>query len=291
MRAWAIRNAHWLRRLGLLVGVVLLVGALAVIFTQRDVLSNALAAIASPSPLYVTLLIAAIAMNVVLSGVMFSLLISRYGKVGILEMQALLASTTLINYLPLRPGLFGRLAYHKSVNRIALIESTSTVVQGVVLSFAATAYAVGVVALAMYQPATMWFGTIAPAPLLIALSFTRTLRIWSLALLIRYCELLVWAVRYFAAFALLGLDVAWSSSLAFACVSMVATLVPFVSNGLGLREWAVGLLAPVITAHQMSLGITAELVNRAAELLVVSLLGVAGMLYLARLQRTSASKA
>jgi hypothetical protein len=66
----------------------------------------------------------------------------------------------------------------------------------------------------------------------------------------------------------------------FACISVIATLVPLVSNGLGLREWAVGLLAPALAFHHVDLGITADLVNRAAELLVVVVAGVPATLWL-----------
>ena len=68
---------------------------------------------------------------------------------------------------------------------------------------------------------------------------------------------------------------------------MIVTLVPFFSNGLGLREWAIGLAAPLLTVYQLEHGITAELVNRAGELIVVLIAGLVGIAYLTHLRRKS----
>ncbi len=64
------------------------------------------------------------------------------------------------------------------------------------------------------------------------------------------------------------------------CVSVVAMLVPFVSNGLGIREWAIGLFAPFLGDSTLEIGLTAELVNRAAEIVVVVVAGVAAIVWL-----------
>ncbi|MHC4784997.1 MAG: hypothetical protein ACYTE6_03445, partial [Planctomycetota bacterium] len=66
----------------------------------------------------------------------------------------------------------------------------------------------------------------------------------------------------------------------FACLSVVPMLVPFVGNGLGLREWAVGLAAPLLTPYVLGLGLAAELLNRAAELVVIVILGLGGIAWL-----------
>jgi hypothetical protein len=95
---------------------------------------------------------------------------------------------------------------------------------------------------------------------------------------------IVWAVRYHAAFTLIGSPIPPATALAFACISMIASMVPLSSNGLGLREWAIGAAAPMLTAYQLELGLTAELVNRAAELAMVTVVGLAGAGYLAWLR-------
>lgn len=280
-----------LRRIGLTISVGLLVLALFVVWRQRETVSDALAAMTSPQPWALAMLLMAIVVQVILAGGVFSLLMSRYGTVGRIEMQALIAATTLVNYLPLRPGTLGRVAYHKTVNHIDVTDSAKAVVQGALLSAAAAGYAALVAILAMRLGLNLWVGVALPVPLCILMSTRPPLRLWCWALVMRYVEVLLVAVRYFAAFHLLGLEISPSSAVAFACVSVIATMVPLVSNGLGLREWAIGLLAPLLTIHQLSLGITAELVNRAAELVVCVAVGLAGMGYLAHKRRTATSNA
>ena len=48
---------------------------------------------------------------------------------------------------------------------------------------------------------------------------------------------------------------------------MVATLLPIVSNGLGIREWVIGILAPMISHEPVSTSqaIVAELVHQARD--------------------------
>ena len=102
----------------------------------------------------------------------------------------------------------------------------------------------------------------------------------------RLLELLLIAARYHAAFALIGSPIDTATATTLACVSMIASMVPFLSNGLGLREWAVGLLAPLLAACDMTQAMTADLVNRAAELIVVSIAGLAGLGWLMQHRRT-----
>jgi hypothetical protein len=284
-------TAAWFRRLGLIVGLGLILAAVIVLLRQQDVLSAALGAIRRPAPGYLILLLAGVAANVVLTGVMFSLLMSRYGRVGLLEMQALIAAATLVNYLPLRPGLPGRIAYHKAVNRILAIRSAKTIVQASMLSLVMVGYLAAIILLIRTLDAScfwLWCGVLGPPPLMLAGTFVRPLRIWLLAALVRYAEVFVWALRYYAAFKLIGLPIPMTESLVFACVSMIATMVPFVSNGLGLREWAVGLASPLLAVGRLEQGITAELLNRAAEMAVVLVLGLTGLAYLAARRRSQA---
>ena len=63
-------------------------------------------------------------------------------------------------------------------------------------------------------------------------------------------------------------------------IADIALLVPFVGNGLGVREWAVGLTASRQVAA--AVGLTADLVNRAAELIVAIPLGLAAWVWLTR---------
>jgi hypothetical protein len=270
------------RAAGLVVGSLLLIAALVMVWRQRPLLIEAIESIPEASPHLVAMLVAAVVANVVLSGLLFSVLMSRYGRVGLLEMQALIAASALLNFVPLRPGLFGRLAYHRAVNGIAPALAARTVLQALALSSGLGAYLAVVALAARGLDASPWWGVMAPGPILAMAAVHPKTRLWSTAVLLRYLDLLVWSVRYHASFALLGRPLDYPAALALACVGVVATLVPFLSNGLGLREWAVGLFGPLLGGYRLSLGLAAELMNRAAEILVFLVLGLAGMASVAR---------
>ena len=277
----APQHPRWLRPLALAVGLALLVAAVAAVVRQRDVIGDALAAVGHPSPGAVALLLVAVAANVALTGLVFSILMARHGRVELLEMQALLAGATLLNFLPLRPGLFGRVAYHRAFNAIPATASVKTVVEAMVLSLAVACYLVVVLVICGRGALPLWAGLGLPVPLLAGAVLWPRLRRLAAAGLVRYLEVGVWAARYAAAFALLGSPIEMASALAFACIACITMLVPLVGNGLGVREWATGAAAPLLTCYVVPLGLAAELVNRAGELLMVTLLGSAGLAHLA----------
>ena len=285
--ASGLTERSWLRRLGLSLGAVLLVAAIILVARQHDVLARAFSAIRQPSAPHLLLLFACVLGNVVLTALMFSVLMSRYGKVRLIEMQALIGAATLLNFLPLRPGLFGRIAYHKTINHIPAADTAKTIGQAIALSLAVAGCLALCLVLSVQFHLTLWVLLALPFALLAFSTLVGSIRLWALAGLIRYVEVFVWAARYYAAFALIDYTISIEAALAFACLSMIATLVPFFSNGLGLREWAIGLAAPLLTMYQLEHGITAELVNRSGELIVVLIAGLVSIAWLTHLRRKS----
>ena len=96
----------YLRWIGVAVGVILLAAAVATVVARREIFGAALAAIRHPAAWDVALLLATVLANVALTGLMFSVLMSRYGRVGLLEMQALIAaaaSRTMATVPPMAP--------------------------------------------------------------------------------------------------------------------------------------------------------------------------------------------
>ncbi len=269
---------------------MLLVAAIILIARQHDVLARAFSAIRQPSAPHLFLLFACVLGNIVLTALMFSVLMSRCDKVRLLEMQALIGAATLLNFLPLRPGLFGRIAYHKTINHIPTADTAKTIGQAIALSLGVAGCLALCLVLAVQFHLTLWIVLAMLFALLALGTLVGSIRLWALAGLIRYVDVFVWAARYYAAFALIDYRISIEAALAFACLSMIATLVPFFSNGLGLREWAIGLAAPLLTMYQLEHGITAELVNRAGELIVVLIAGLAGIAYLTHLRRKSCAE-
>ncbi|MHC4990550.1 MAG: hypothetical protein ACYTGC_06175 [Planctomycetota bacterium] len=270
----------WLRRVGAVAGVLLLGAALLMVWRQRDAMPDLAGLLTAGAAPGLALLAAAVVANLLLTGLLFSVLIAPYGRVGRVEMQAVIASATLVNYLPLRPGLFGRVAYHRAVNGIAVTDTVRVLVQGIALSVGLAVYLAIVALLARWLALPLWPGAVLPAPVLVATLASSRWRRVALAGLLRYADLLVWALRYRIAFDLIGVPIDGQAALALACVSVLATLVPFVSNGLGLREWAVGLFAPYLGEATLQVGLAADLVNRAVELVVVAAAGTVAMAWL-----------
>ena len=63
---------------------------------------------------------------------------------------------------------------------------------------------------------------------------------------------------------------------------MLANAIPFLTGGLGLREWLIGWFTSILVAipTALALGVFADLINRAAELLVLLPVGGISILWL-----------
>jgi hypothetical protein len=271
-----------------MIGLTLLAAAIVVVARQHTDIRAALHHVADQPAgeraKHIAVMLGSVLGNIALTAVMFRLLLSRFGRIGSGEMQAVIASATLINYLPLRPGFIGRVAYHKAMNGIAVRESIKTIVQAAILSALAALYLTAIVLICREHAISPWYFAAAPLPLLGVLGALSpsAARLLAWAGAVRLLDVLVTALRYHAAFALIGSPIDWDSAMAFACISVLATMVPLVSNGLGLREWAIGMFVPVVASYQMELGLTADLLNRAAELVMVTAAGVPATLWLAK---------
>jgi hypothetical protein len=273
---------------------VMLAGAVAFVVAAGDRLAGARAALASPDPGAIAAILAAVAINLLLTGAFFRLLYARHARIGMLEMQAVMAAASLLNYLPLRPGLAGRVAYHRAVHGVPVRSSVLVMVQALGLS--------GLIAAAVAMAA--WASSAGHLPLeaglggLAALAglavIIRRLAIaarpglaeaigpWPAAALLRLAEVGCVALRTWAAFALVGQPITAAAATALAAAAVIVTMVPLSSNGLGLREWATGLLAPALAGVPMETAIAADLLARAAELLVVGAAGGVSLAWLGR---------
>lgn len=293
--ARALGGRGRLQGLGLLVGAGLLVAALALLWRQRESVTLALASVRGLPRFQLgalgLFLSGSILASIALSGLMFSVLVRRYGHVGILEMQALIAAATLVNHLPTRLGSVSRVAYHRAVNDIAVRDSVKVVMQGLAIS-GGVAGCCAVAALAsMRLGVPVWLLLVAPLPvMMVGLVGGDSRRRFLLAALPRYGEALLLAARYYVVFSLIGTPIEASSSIALACVNMLATVVPVLGSGLGLRAWAVGLLAPTLAGVSVEVGIIADLISRAAELVIAIPAGSLGVAYLARRRRLGRSR-
>ena len=104
-----------------------------------------------------------------------------------------------------------------------------------------------------------------------------------LAFAVRYLDTVVWIVRYAVAFSLIGHPISPIQATVFAAAAQLAMLVPFVGNGLGVREWGIGLTLPLLEREAASaIGLTADLLNRAVEVMSAVPIGLICLGVLAR---------
>jgi uncharacterized membrane protein YbhN (UPF0104 family) len=173
------------------------------------------------------------------------------------------------------------MAYHKAVHGIPVRATLVTILQAMAATAVATC-AVGAVALlARGAGAPWWAAALVPA-LWLPLALDRGWRPFALVMAMRSVEVLAWAVHAWAAFRLSGWAVGPETAVGAALVASAANLVPFVGNGLGIREWAVAVAAPVLGGYERDAGLAAELVGRSVDVLVAVPLGLAAIGVLAR---------
>ncbi len=275
-------------------GVLLLAGALWFIWRDRDALERAWAA-ARAAPAWMPLLLVLLPLaSWSCTSVLFWVLTRRYGAVRAGEMHALIGAAWLLNYLPLRPGMVGRLAWHKAVNGIPVRHSARVLVQAVGCTAASALLLAAVAGLA---GGTRVWPLLVPLPILAAMALWARRRwadAWSparlpapcallLGVLLRYADMALWSGRYWVAFALIGQPLPFAQAALVAAVAQVAMAAPV---ALGVREWVVGLFSAITVV-----GLAADVVNRAAEMAAALPVGLASLAWLAAQRRAAGPRA
>ncbi len=287
---------------GFVIGVALLGAAVVSVTRHGDALAMARGRIAD-SPWW--LLAAALvfpAMHLLLAGLTFWFLTKPgadgRARVGVAEMIALVTSGNLANYLPMRPGLVGRVTYHKVVNGISVKESAIVVAQAMVC----TVLGVSVLLGGAWAGRVLGLGSLAQVALLGAPALAGGVGAMVLrsggsaswrflaAGTARYLDMGAWAARYAIAFEMVGVRLTPLEAAAFTGVAQASMLVPLVGNGVGLREQMLGIVAPNLPRAISRVGgvsarpvaLTADLLNRAAEVAVSVPLGLLAGAWLAR---------
>jgi len=271
-------------RITFVVGLVLLVLAGVYLFADPEQLQDFSEHI-SNAPLWAILVVViGPVANWVCVGLCLHALMRRHGQVGSGEMLMLVGSAWLLNHLPMRPGLVGRIGYHAKVNQIRVRDSVEASVWSVVLAGGANAVILGLMLLVPVE-SSIWslvLVLLIPLGVLIALSaaaFMRSQRLGFLCLgmVYRYADVLVWAIRYTGAFAMLGVSISPVGIALITAASQIAQLNPFTGAGFGFREWGVGLAARLPVSGvgiTMRSAIGGDVINRIAETIVVVPLGL-----------------
>lgn len=276
-----------------MIGLALFAGAIASIIYAGEGTHEALRKLTDlPVPILLMLLVLPVA-NLMLTSMCFQALTRRYAFVEPQEMHALIAGSFLLNFLPLRPGLFGRVAYHVKVNGMRVRDAARVLVEAIGCTAVAMLLLLVTLVLVRIAPALamVFMGTATMALVLAWMHGRRAqktaIRAYAIATLIKLADILLWGGRYVVVFALLGRPVSPREGVSLAVVANAASLVPLAGNGLGLREWAVGIMAATLpsnngTGIMIETGLSADLINRAAEIVVAVVLGVPALIWLSR---------
>lgn len=269
------------------VGLALLVAACIEAARHADAIRAAWGAM-SDAPLWLIACVVVGPMaNLFFTGAAFCVLNRHYARVGLAENVVLITSANLLNYLPLRPGMLGRVAYHRKVHGIRVTDSAkvlagsmigSTVgISGLVVAAAAVVISGdgrvglavgGAICLGLFAGGQVMRANEKPSWRLLTASGIKLL------------DSAVWAGRYAAVFALVGAPINAGAAIALALVGQITMLVPLFGNGLGLREWSIALVAPVLAIGAMDgsvvdpTALAADLLNRGVEVLVALPAGV-----------------
>lgn len=278
------------RTIGFVVGLVLLAAAVYVVAHNLDSMKAAIAKVAGGSWWILPTFLALPFFHLPLTGAIFWAATppdaAGNPRVCLREMTALISVGNLANYLPLRPGMVARLAYHRAVNNIPVVESAKIL---------GTVVAAGLVAASLFLAASFaaaWSAggsipllpvAVLALPVAIGLLGSIYLRAgssthaapmarWWLVLTLRYIDLGVWAGRYALAFWAIGVPLSAGQAAIYAVAANGAMLIPIAGNGLGIREWVIGLAGPLLPAAILGAssvkeqGMSADLLNRVAEI-------------------------
>jgi len=230
------------------------------------------------------------------------------------EMQPITAASTLLNYTPLKVGLIGRIAYLRQYHGIGYLASglshsllAATVGASLVLLAVLTAWrshldavwwlglllgcaaAGGLISVAVHALIPSRLVEVAQRSSLGRSWMRRTLQ-FSVWCAVSCALVLLGALRWCTAFRIYGEPISLREGLLISIVHLLsAALGP--ANGLGLREWIVGLAAGsgflgIAAVRGLEVGVAVSIIDRAAEVLVVVPTGLLGIAWLAHRRRT-----
>jgi hypothetical protein len=262
-------------------------------------MGRAVASLRDASPLVVAALLGLPAASWLLTSTLFWALTRRFGRVRWPEMCALIGASWLLNNLPLRPGMLGRVTYHRLVNEIPVLASVRVMVEALLCSALAGAIAVAVLAVASGEVAiggaVMACGVVGAGVALAALRRRGTplpVGLLALGTGIRVVDIAGWVVRYWLLLRLAGAPVSPMEAMGVTIASMLASMTPV---QFGLREWAVGAAASLTGRSgaggtMLSAGVSADVLNRGIELMLAIPIGLGAAWVISRRVRASRSE-
>lgn len=211
------------------------------------------------------------------------------------RMFQLICVSGVLNYLPLRPGLFGRAAYLKLRHQLPIRQSVLILV----VTLAVGGIVLGSTALVVLAAAEQWRSAACAAVVVVLLLCSplvgpvaqRLLRrptvgAWTW-LPLKIADMLVGGFKLWLALRVFGQTVTFEQALAVRAVGSVVDMLGLTPNGLGLREWSIGGLAALTGLTEgPHVAVAAALFERGLEAVVVV---VTGLIAVAQLRRAESA--
>lgn len=268
-------------------------------------------------PRHVAAMLLCVVGSVVLNGLVFWAIMKPFQTdrpVGLFDMTALIAATSLLNYLPMRAGMIGRAAYLKQRHGVGYRTSVVmliTVAGCTVITFALmtaltiwrgridamwiAGMSIGLAVNALLGPIVLRYA-LRNVPMFriearwfdrIGLGVTALIWLWLWA---RAADVALNAARLWLAADVFGRPIDYPHAILLAAGGMFVTLLTPLPNGLGLRELLYGWFGSAgDMMRDMRSGLAVGLIDRAVEAVVFITLGLAAIGYLHRKQRSTDS--
>ncbi len=281
-----VRWHRW-RVAGSALGVVLVILAIWLVASHAGQLSSAWASLRDPDPKTLLVFVGSILASIPVTAAVQQLMLYRMSgaRVNLWEMSGLISVATLLNMLPLWPGAIGRIGYHRVVHGVHPVRAGMAIVASRLLACGAgAALLAGAWIIADDGIRVLIAGWVVSWVALLMLSCWPRLRLASLAAALVWLDMLITTARYMAAFRLLGTTLSAETAAAVAGVSVVASSIPFLGSGPGLREWTVGWMASRLDylPDALVIGVMADLLVRAATLILLLPIGSISLRWLGR---------
>jgi uncharacterized membrane protein YbhN (UPF0104 family) len=273
--------ARWaLRITAFVLGAALTVAA--VMYAAQGVAWEQLA---DARPWQVAAIAAGVVVNLLLTGLLWWLVTRSFDAdppVPLGRMTVLIAACELLNYLPLRAGMFGRAAYLKTKHKVPVRQSVVMVFATMGLTL--VVFAVVVTALLAAGEVWQWLLAAGAVALLSVASLWLTplllrrpvFAAWAWPL-VRVADLLTASARLWVALGVVGESVSFAHAVIAAAAGLLVRPISITPNALGIREWFVGVVAGEIAVDGYQPAVAAALIDRAVEVVIMTVIGLPAM--------------
>lgn len=299
----SLRSRSIRRIAGLAIGLLLVLAAARAVLNNTDVANHARDVLRGASPGIIAAMLLLPLVSWLLTSCVVWVLTRPRAPVPLRDVTAAVGASWLLNYLPLSPGLIGRVAYFKTAHQLPVRTSLRIIIETAVAGLLGGAVVVADLSLQARAgvPGVILLGLL-PIALGLRVAAGRAwvpqiLPVYAVAIAIKSLDTLVWAVRYGVVFAALGLPLSPLQCGIVAVVAQVSMLIPGLANGLGVREWVVGFVGaslpawmmtqaaavgPVAGPDRLETGLAADIVLRVTEVAGALVAGLIGAWLLAK---------